>query len=279
MKKVSVWMVLWAMLFTINSLFAQTANIQIKDRQIPLFIELSFYKTTNLIFPYGIKSVDKGSKDVLVQKANGVENVLQLKAGKQSFLQTNLTVITSDGQLYSFILNYAEQPSALNIRMENNIVESPIVEFTQPDDNESIVKELAEKVATRERTLLNLNMVKYNVGMRVAGIYIQDDVFYFQIQLNNKSNINYSVDQLRFFISDMARSKRTASQEVELTPLQITGNSKVINGRSNQTIVIALPKFTIPDQKILSLQMMEAQGGRHLSIRIKNKTLLKAKQL
>src|SRR5580698_5987781 len=78
-------------------------------------ISICCNKTTNLIFSYAIKSVDRGSKDVLAQKANGAENVLQLKAARETFQPTNLSVITSDGKLFSFIINYSQNPSALNI--------------------------------------------------------------------------------------------------------------------------------------------------------------------
>src|SRR5258708_37621952 len=63
-------------------------------------VEITYNKTSSLIFPTIIKSVDRGSRDVIVQKAKGVGNVLQLKAGKENFPETNLTVITSDGTLH-----------------------------------------------------------------------------------------------------------------------------------------------------------------------------------
>jgi len=56
-----------------------------------------FLKTTNIIFPYSIVSVDIGSRDVLAQKAKGVENILQIKAARDSFPQTNISIITADG--------------------------------------------------------------------------------------------------------------------------------------------------------------------------------------
>src|SRR5881275_3044240 len=75
----------------------------------PYRIDIGYNKTSNLIFPYAIKSVDKGSADILAQKASGVENILQIKAGEQNFKETNLTVITANGQFYSFIVNYSDE--------------------------------------------------------------------------------------------------------------------------------------------------------------------------
>src|SRR5687768_14524787 len=74
-------------------------------------LAISFNKTTSLVFPYSIRSVDRGSRDVLAQKAKGVENVLQVKAGRKGFAETNLTVITADGTLHQFTVTYSDSSS------------------------------------------------------------------------------------------------------------------------------------------------------------------------
>jgi hypothetical protein len=43
--------------------------------------------------------------------------------------------------------------------------------------------------------------------------------------------------------------------------------------------VIIVPKFTIPDKKEFLIELFEKNGGRHLTLQIKNKHLLKAKTL
>ena len=75
MKKISAVIVTGFFLLTIIiSAQAQesiNANTEIKAiAPYPLTITCS--KTTNIIFPYAIISVDRGSKDVLAQKAGGV---------------------------------------------------------------------------------------------------------------------------------------------------------------------------------------------------------------
>jgi len=37
------------------------------------------------------------------------------------------------------------------------------------------------------------------------------------------------------------------------------------------------PKFTIPDKKYLFIQIMEKNGGRHLQLRVHNRTIVKAR--
>jgi hypothetical protein len=81
---------------------------------------------------------------------------------------------------------------------------------------------------------------------------------------------------LRFYISDKKKSKRTAIQENELKPLCVAGNMTQVKANSNSVIVVALDKFTIPDAKYLAVQFMEKNGGRHLSMRVSNRKIMKA---
>jgi len=108
------------------------------------------------------------------------------------------------------------------------------------------------------------------------GLFIQNDVLYVRISIENESNINYDIDQLRFFIRDQKKAKRTATQEIEVSPVFVYNDTHKVEGQSANTIVFALPKFTIPDKKYLAIQLMEKNGGRHLELHVKNKTIVKA---
>lgn len=113
--------------------------------------------------------------------------------------------------------------------------------------------------------------------MRLDGLFIKDEVMYYRVRLQNHSNINYDIEQLRFFIRDQKKSKRTATQELEVEPLYIHGDTSVVLSQSEHVFVFAVPKFTIPDQKYLTIQLMEKNGGRNLKLIIYNKTVVKSK--
>ncbi|MEO6869984.1 MAG: DUF4138 domain-containing protein, partial [Ginsengibacter sp.] len=138
MKKISVIMISVAVGF----LFGKQVNAQnLPGESIaiiePYRLQISFYKTTNLIFPYAIKSVDRGSSDILVQKAKGIENILQVKAAKLGFQQTNLTVVTADGKLYSYNLDYTDTPEVFNIRFGDSSKTNQAAFFSSGRNNES----------------------------------------------------------------------------------------------------------------------------------------------
>src|SRR5690348_13580927 len=68
-------------------------------------------KTTSLIFPFPISHVDRGTKDVLVQQVKEAANILLVKAAYQKIAETNLSVVTEDGSVYTFRINYESNPS------------------------------------------------------------------------------------------------------------------------------------------------------------------------
>src|SRR5689334_3417227 len=69
-------------------------------------------KTTSLIFPFSIRHVDRGTRDILVQPVKEVDNILLVKAASKDFSETNLSVVTDDGSVYSFIITYKTRPDA-----------------------------------------------------------------------------------------------------------------------------------------------------------------------
>lgn len=224
-------------------------------------------KTTNIVFPYDIRSVDRGSRDILVQKAKGVENILQVKAAAKNFKETNLSVITADGKLYTLTVNYKETPASFHLY------------FKKDSSDNSSVQALSALVGGYAQNISRVKDHKFDVGMQLKGLYIKDDVIYYALELKNESAIGYDIDVLRFFIKDRVQSKRTASQQVLQSPLYVYGNATNIPGNSIHTIVVALLKFTIPDKKLLYVQLIEKNGGRHLQCKVSNRKIIQAKNI
>lgn len=241
-------------------------------------VEVTFNKTSSIVFPTGITSVDRGSRDVLAQKAKGVSNVLQLKAGKTNFKETNLTVITSDGKLHHFFVRYAEAPATFTIQAtessEENRVSVPLL--FQNEMTDADMKQYTSYILESPRKFSLKRKSRYDMKLALQGIYIRGNIMFYHLKISNDSNIPFHTDMLRFYVKDKQKVKRTASQEVVEVPLYHDGNSEVVPGKTTSNIVYALPKFTIPDAKVLSIELMEKKGGRHLQLAIKNRIIVKA---
>ena len=253
------------------------AHAQQSDQSIPSReLQITYTKTTNIVFPYAIKSVDRGSKDVLVQKAGGIENILQLKAAKQDFEETNLTVVTADGRLYSFTVNYANSPAVLNLSLATENQTSGSVHFISETVNAAEIRFDVDVIVNSDRKTTRKRDWKFGITLLLDGLFIRDNIIYYRLKLENDTHLGFDIDQLRFFIRDQKKAKRTASQEIEIKPVYVEGNIDRISGKTQQVVVFALPKFTIPDKKYLAIQLMEKNGGRHLDLKVQNMTIVHA---
>ena len=61
----------------------------------------------HILFPSEVRYVDWGSNNIIAGKADGVENVVRVKAAvKEVPGETNFSVITGDGSFFSFNVVY-----------------------------------------------------------------------------------------------------------------------------------------------------------------------------
>ena len=90
---------------------------------------------------------------------------------------------------------------------------------------------------------------------------------------------NYDVEQLHFYIRDIQKTKRTATQENEIKPLYISGDTVTVKGHAENTWIVAIQKLTIPDGKYLAIEVMEKNSGRNLFIKVKNRQIMKTQTI
>jgi conjugative transposon TraN protein len=254
---------------------------QIKEIK-PINITVSDGVTSSLIFPFEVVSADRGLATLLVQKPKGMNNVLHLKAANEKMNTTSLSVITSDGNLYPFIVSYAPQPSILNLRISvgNSIPNSQNgpVSFSEHNNKEAEIRHTAERIAA-EKNMCNIQSRAFGMTLAVKGVYVKSDVIYFKIALKNSTAITFDAEFFRFGILDNKRGNKTSTQEITLKPLNAFGNYKQIKKDSINTVVFALPKFSVPSQKHLVIEMIESGGARNPRVIINNRRLVKAKVL
>jgi conjugative transposon TraN protein len=219
-------------------------------------------KTTSLVFPFAIKHVDRGTASVLAQQVKDAPTILLIKAAEKDFTETNLSVVTDDGSVYSFTVCYNSQPASWV--------------YYLPVNKTRTITSYANAVLDNQKTMKGIKDKKYNMKSAIKGIYIKDDVIYYQLHIENNGPVDYDIDLLRFYIKDKRRSKRTAVQENEQKPLYVAGNTSKVKARSNLVMVFALEKFTIPDKKYLAIRIMEKNGGRHFLLKLNNREIMKA---
>jgi len=244
---------------------------------------------THLIFPSAIRYVDLGSADLLAAKADGTENVLRVKAALRDFSrESNLSVITEDGNYYTFNVKYADEPVKLSVEMTDFLHDGEAVNrpnnalaiYMQELGQESplLVKLIMQSIyKNNDREIKHIGSKRFGIQHTLKGIYTHNELLYFHLQLKNSSAVPYNIDFITFKIVDKKVAKRTAIQEQVIWPLRAHNNLMLVGGKRTERMIFALPKFTIPDDKMLIIELNEQSGGRHQSFTVDNADLVRAK--
>lgn len=260
------------------------------DRMIPPYaLEVTFYKTVHIIFPSAIKYVDLGSADIIAGKADGSENVLRVKAALRDFSrETNLAVITEDGSYYTYNVKYADEPVKLNIEMKDFLHDGEAV--NRPNNSQEVyLKELGSESPLLVRLIMksihkddkrlvkHIGCKRFGIQYLLKGIYTHNGLLYFHTELKNSSNVPFTVDFVSFKVVDRKVAKRTAIQEQVIVPLRAYNYVTEVGGKSRERTVFTLPKFTLPDDKQLVVEINEQNGGRHQQFTVTNAELVRAR--
>jgi len=257
----------------------------------PHGLEITYDKTVHVIFPSPIKYVDLGSTNLIAGKADGAENVIRVKAARKHFRnETNMSVITEDGNFYTFNVKYADEPLLLNVEMcdfihdgetvnrPNNAMEIYLQELGS--ESPRLVRLIMKSIHKQDkRRIKHIGCKRFGVRFLLKGLYAHGDLLYFHTEVRNATHVPFDVDFVTFKIVDKKIVRRTAMQEQVIYPLRAFNYVTRVEGKKDERTVFALPKFTIPDDKKLVVEMYEKQGGRHQIFEVDNEDLVRAETI
>lgn len=282
---IMIWALALLLGISLPSLAQDTLKTSLKLGKIePYKLEVTFDKTSHLIFPTSIRYVDLGSEYLIAGKAEDAENVLRVKASVKDFeSETNFSVITNDGRFYSFNVYYSAYPETtsydlVNMQKEVDKEGRNEVLFEELGNNSpSLAGLLLETIYKKDkRTLKHIGAKSFGIQFLLKGIYIHNGKYYFHTEMQNKSNVPFQIDFINFKVLDKKLAKRTVIQERTMIPLRTYKPLSQIGGKTKDQNVFLLDQFTISDDKVLLIEVFEKNGGRHQSLQVENSDLVNA---
>lgn len=251
----------------------------------PYRMEVTYDKTSHLIFPTAIRYVDLGSEYLIAGKAEDAENVLRVKATVRDFEpETNFSVITNDGRFYSFDVYYNSYPEALSydlLTMQKAVdkANGNDVLFEELGNNSpSLAGLLLETIYKKDKRIVkHIGAKSFGIQFMLKGIYIHNGKYYFHTELRNRTNVPFQIDFINFKVVDKKVAKRTVIQECPMIPLRTYKPLDEIGGKTADQNVFLLDQFTIADDKVLMIEIFEKNGGRHQTLQVENSDLIKAR--
>ena len=251
----------------------------------PYKMEVTYDKTSHLIFPTAIRYVDLGSEYLIAGKAEDAENVLRVKAKVRDFEpETNFSVITNDGRFYSFNVYYSSYPEAISydlLTMQKAVdkANGNDVLFEELGNNSpSLAGLLLETIYKNDKRIVkHIGAKSFGIQFILKGIHIHNGKYYFHTELRNKTNVPFQIDFINFKVVDKKVAKRTVVQEHPMIPLRTYKPLDEIGGKLTEQNVFLLDQFTIADDKVMLIEIFEKNGGRHQTLQVENSDLIKAR--
>lgn len=133
----------------------------------------------------------------------------------------------------------------------------------------------ARQIWSSPARVRNVSTKMHKMVMRLNNIYAIGEYFFIDFSIENRTNIRFDIDEMRFKLTDKKQSKATNAQMIELTPALLLDPSRSF--RHGYRNVVVLKKMTFPNDKVLTIEVAEKQiSGRLIHLDIDYEDVLNA---
>jgi len=221
--------------------------------------------------------------DISTDKVAGdqpINNTIRLKpkegveVNKDGDILAIVTIVTERYRTQYALIYTSRLTEAVtdkNIELDERIAyTNPAVSMSTED-----MTRYARQIWNSPAKFRNVGTKMHRMYMRLNNIYAVGEYFFLDFSVENKTNIQFDIDQLRVKLSDKKTSKATVVQTIELTPELILEPTRGFKyGYRN---VIVLKKMTFPNYKVLTIELSEKQiSGRTIYLNIEYNDVLTA---
>ncbi|WP_312297823.1 conjugative transposon protein TraN [Chryseobacterium sp.] len=284
----SHYILIMLLLLLVSKAFGQdsvTTYISLEQAKLePFRIQVTYNKTSHLIFPTSIRYVDLGSDFLVANKAEPIGNVLRVKSAVRDFEEeTNFSVITEDGKFYSFDASYSSYPEILSydlVKLQRGMErqDSDVLFEDLKGSSTSFTWLIMENLYRKSnRTIKHIVSKSYGIEFSVRALHVNDSKFYFTLQVKNQSNVGYAIEWVNFKIVDKKNLKRTVVQDKILKQVRTYFPERIIADHSDSKGIYMLDQFTLLKDQVLEIEILEKNGGRHLKVQLENEDLVHAR--
>lgn len=232
--------------------------------------------TTVITAPEPIRLVDISTEHVVGDKP--IENVIRLKPKDGEHHDGDIvaivTVVTERFRAQYALVYTTRMEEAVSDKEvtlnERSAFHNPAVSMSTED-----MVRYAHRIWNSPAKYRNVKTHRHRMTMRLNNVYTVGEYFFIDFSVENRTNLRFDIDELRFKLDDKKQTKATNVQSVELKPVLVLDKSQHFqHGYRN---VIVLKKMTFPNDKVLTIELSEQQvSGRTISMTVDYEDILAA---
>ena len=232
--------------------------------------------TTVITASEPIRLVDISTDKVVGDKP--IENVIRVKpkeGGHEDGAVLAIVTVVTERYRSQYALIYTtrleEAVSDKEVQMdERHAFHNPAVSMS----TEEMVR-YARRIWNSPAKYHSTRTNRHHLTMRLNNVYSVGEYFFIDFSVENRTNLRFDIDELRFKLSDKKQQKATNVQDLMLEPVLLLENGTSFqHGYRN---VVVLKKMTFPNDKVLTIELSERQiSGRTVSMTIDYEDVLSA---
>ncbi|MCF8716376.1 DUF4138 domain-containing protein [Joostella atrarenae] len=237
------------------------------------------HTTISLFFPKPIRQGISGNTHFVFTYNKETPQYLGLLKAVPG-ADSNLLVLTTDGQVYSYILRYREALSQLNyfitrdgsIGYEKGV--SPKERKSQKKEEKTVkispnhinaVKKVSEYMIRQDQRMARKN--RKGIKLILKDIKYRWQEVYMSFTIENKSGIDYEVDYFRVYVENGNRKKNASYQKILQEPIYSYKFPEKVKNNQQKSFVMVFPKFTLGKQEKLLIELGERNGHRIVKLK------------
>lgn len=241
-------------------------------------IEVCENKANHIISEEKVTYLQVGDHSKIVAEiAPEHPNLIRIKAVDEFDGESSLTIVSAN-KVYSLFVKYNDTD-----KISHSLEDFHSVKTTGTASGvipEYLLRELSHQILTKSKKHIKKRKTnKDGIKFQLTNIYLKNDVLFFELEISNQTNLGYELENFHWWIDDKKQYKATNVQEYQVEPEYQHYNIKYIPAKTKLREVFVLPKLTIPDKRILRIEMLEkalGNTGRKLTLDVQNKDILEA---
>lgn len=256
--------------------FAQQTATGTKKTDLPV-VYMPDNLSVHFISPEPIQYVDISSKTITGDLP--VKNILRIKYCTDSVktgLKDGVVTIVGEKFIAQYHVVYSPDPTGGAIQTDIDILPADMkpldvagIGLSQPELKNYALRLLAKKPEKLQKA------GAYGLEATLNHIYTVGDYIFLDIGYENRTNLKYDIDELRFKIEDKKVTKATNVQSLEIKPDFTLFD--IPSFKKHYRNIFVFKKFTFPGNKLLNIQLDEKQlSGRVITLSIPYKDVLEA---
>ncbi|GGK21918.1 hypothetical protein GCM10007962_15070 [Yeosuana aromativorans] len=227
-----------------------------------------------LFFPDPIRQGITGSENfVFTYNREREQNfgLLQASPGEVS----NLLAVTSNGQVYAYILKYERHLARLNyfiregacIGNEKPILDSLTNKIDRPKniEKENYYRKFSEYLL-RSRFSSMASIRKQGIVLGLLKVVHNMEEVYLVLEIKNRSGIDFGIDYLNVYRSIGTKKRKSSYQKLRMDEIYSYKTPSIVKDNQSKDFVYVLPKFVLGENEKLQIELMELNGSRKLKL-------------